>query len=108
MTEYRLTDERVPTVSTGEFHADRERARHLEDPIHRGRLTVAAELVRHAVSLRRGREWGSDADPVTVSDLGCGDGGLLSLLAGEPGLVAWGYDFCPANAAGWAERDVNG
>lgn len=42
----------------------------------------------------------------TCSDLGCGDGGLLSLLREVQGLDAWGYDFCPANAAGWTERGV--
>ena len=37
--------------------------------------------------------------------LGCGDGGLLS-LAREVFCDAWGYDFQPSNAAGWAERGV--
>jgi hypothetical protein len=43
----------------------------------------------------------------TVSDLGCGDGGLLQVL-GASGRFGdcWGYDFCPANAAGWEERGV--
>jgi hypothetical protein len=40
-----------------------------------------------------------------VSDLGCGDGGLLSLI--QDRTVAWGYDFAPANVAGWAERGVD-
>lgn len=37
-------------------------------------------------------------------DLGCGDGGLLSLLTRD--LDAWGYDFSPVNQQGWAERWV--
>jgi hypothetical protein len=94
MAEWKLFDGAVPYVSTAEFHADRERAPHLEQPAHRPRLDKAAELVR------------SVADPaLTVSDLGCGDGGLLSLIQHEVGN-AWGYDFCPANSAGWPERGV--
>jgi hypothetical protein len=94
MTEWRLFDGDTAYVSTPEFHADRHRAAHLEDPFHRPRLKLAASFVRDAVS--RGAR--------TASDLGCGDGGLLSLIQGE--LTAWGYDFCPANTAGWAERGV--
>ena len=43
---------------------------------------------------------------MTVSDLGCGDGGLLSLVQRLDGVAAWGYDFQPSNVAGWAERGV--
>lgn len=95
MTEWRLFDGDVPHVSTAEFHADRARATHLEQPNHRPRLEMAAALVRIAAS-----RIGPSA---TVSDLGCGDGGLLSLMGG---IEAWGYDFCPANAVGWPERGV--
>lgn len=99
MTEHRLFDGDVPFVSTAEFHADRERAPHLEQPAHRPRMDQAAMFVQLA-ALHAGRA-------VTVSDLGCGDGGLLSLLAGLDGVKAcWGYDFQPSNAAGWAERGV--
>lgn len=99
MAEYRLFDGPVPHVSTAEFHADRPRAPHLEQPFHQGRLVGAAFLVEEAARAA-GR-------PVTVSDLGCGDGGLLALLRGQPGVArAWGYDFAPANVAGWAERGV--
>lgn len=96
MTEWRFFEaEEIPHVSTAEFHADRERARHLEQPQHRPRLLRAAELVAKA----------GDRLDVTVSDLGCGDGGLLFLLAVR-GFTCWGYDFAPANAAGWIERGV--
>jgi hypothetical protein len=92
-------DQDVPYVSTFGYHEDRERAPHLEQEWHRPRLERAAQLVQEA-SLRSGK-------PLTVSDLGCGDGGLLSLLDGQPGIFdAWGYDFAPANAAGWPERGV--
>lgn len=102
MTEWRLTDEPVPHVSTAEFHADRPRAPHLEQPVHRPRLELAAALVSIAATLHSGRTGGTRA---TLSDLGCGDGGLLSLV--QDGLAeAWGYDFSPANAEGWPERGV--
>ena len=98
MTAWKLFDGDTAHVSTSEFHADRERARHLDDPWHRPRLERAAEFVREAV--RRLPQ------PLraTVSDLGCGDGGLLSLIQDD--ADAWGYDFCPANTAGWPERGV--
>lgn len=99
--EYRFYPDGVPPVSTFAFHEHRERAPHLEQPAHRPRLLRAAQFVGRAaarVEARTGRR-------PTVSDLGCGDGGLLSLL--PPDMVdAWGYDFAPANVAGWAERGV--
>jgi SAM-dependent methyltransferase len=100
VTEHKLFEGAVPYVSTAAFHADRERAPHLEQGWHRPRLERAAEFVRMV----------TDRQPVkdrTVSDLGCGDGGLLSLLAGPGEISAWGYDFAPANAAGWTERGVS-
>jgi SAM-dependent methyltransferase len=97
VNRYRVTDELVPYVSTAEFHADRERARHLEQPAHRPRLLRAAEYVLAAVERFELRP--------TVVDVGCGDGGLLSLLKDAP-VHAWGYDFAPANVAGWVERGV--
>lgn len=99
MAEYRFFEGDVPHVSTPEFHADRERAPHLEQPAHRPRLEAAVGLVEYVADL---------VGPVTVSDLGCGDGGLLSLVQKLPGVSqAWGYDFQPSNADGWAERGVN-
>lgn len=96
--EYRLFEEgTIPYQSTAEFHADRERAPHLEQPVHQGRLMLAEDMIRDAVQ-RVGPE-------TTVSDLGCGDGGLLSIVQNY--ATAWGYDFSPANAAGWTERGVS-
>lgn len=90
MSEWRLSTDDVPHVSTLDFHHDRERAPHLEQPDHRARLLRTAELVR-------------SLNPASVVDLGCGDGGLLSLL---PDLDAWGYDFQPSNEPAWSERGV--
>jgi predicted TPR repeat methyltransferase len=99
--EFKLFDGDVPHVSTPEFHADRPRAPHLEQPIHRPRLELAAAMVLAAATVHSGRT-GAQA---TLSDLGCGDGGLLS-LAQDQLADAWGYDFSPANAEGWTERGV--
>lgn len=101
MTEYKLFEGDTPYVSTAEFHADRERAPHLEQAFHTPRLHAAAGFVLDFAAPVSG------VGPLTVSDLGCGDGGLLSLLKGSPDLgTCWGYDFSPANAAGWTERGV--
>lgn len=99
MTEHRLFAGAVADVSTAEFHRDRHRATHLEEQGHRPRLFHAAGMVVSAAMMV-----GPDA---TVSDLGCGDGGLLSLVT-ELVAKAWGYDFTPANATGWIERGVDG
>ena len=102
MTEHKLFDGDVPYVSTAEFHRDRARAPHLEQTWHQPRLYRAADFVREAAQGSPGRLW-------SVSDLGCGDGGLLSLVKDmEDVRISWGYDFAPANAAGWAERGVDG
>jgi hypothetical protein len=95
VTAWKLFTGVVAHVSTADFHAHRERARHLDDPFHQPRLFKASEYVRAAARMH---------PHPTVSDLGCGDGGLLSLVQDE--VEAWGYDFAPANAAGWAERGV--
>lgn len=104
MTEHKLFTGSVPHVSTPEYHRDRERAPHLEQPWHQPRLHAAAGFVLDFGS--RHLERGS-TEPLTVSDLGCGDGGLLSLLRGSPDLGrCWGYDFQPSNQVGWTERGV--
>jgi hypothetical protein len=78
--------------STYEFHKLRGRANHLSEFDHAPRMKATARLI-----------W--DLSPESVSDLGCGDGGLLHLLKGIP---SWGYDFTPANSLGWGERGVEG
>ncbi|MER5750606.1 methyltransferase domain-containing protein [Streptomyces sp. NPDC002088] len=109
MAEYRLFPEgETPRVSTAAFHAHRERAPHLEQAVHQPRLYKAAEYVRRAVIQHiRDCPGSRNCVPHPVSDLGCGDGGLLSLLD-DPGRVyAWGYDFQPSNRAGWDQRGVH-
>ena len=89
----------MPHVSTFAFHEHRDRAPHLDQVGHRPRLLAARDLVVEARGLL-------DTEVPTLVDLGCGDGGLLSLVQGLF-EEAWGYDFCPANAAGWTERGVD-
>ena len=81
--EYQVYKPGKSPVSTREFHADRPAAPHLEQRYHQGRMYLAAEFVRQ-----------TGAQPAV--DLGCGDGGLLSLLKAAE-IESWGYDFCPAN-----------
>jgi hypothetical protein len=90
VTEWKLFDGASPHVSTFAFHEHRDRAPHLEQPDHRQRLETCARLIR-------------DLNPASVVDIGCGDGGLLSLIRDIP---SWGYDFQPANVQGWVERGV--
>jgi len=101
--ESKCYDGDVAVVSTFEFHKDRERAPHWEQPIHRGRLETAGRFVLAA----------RDIDAVaktTVVDLGCGDGGLVAHLRlnWSRTLDVSGYDFQPSNEDGWKERRLEG
>jgi 2-polyprenyl-3-methyl-5-hydroxy-6-metoxy-1,4-benzoquinol methylase len=92
MAEYRLFPEgTIPEYTTPAWYAERERAPHLEQGAHQGRLHLTAAMIRAA-------------QPATVVDLGAGDGGLLSLIRDIP---AWGYDLQPSNLAGARERGVD-
>lgn len=109
MGEWKLSESEIPYVSTFEFHEHRQRAPHVDQPHHRPRLERARDLVVQAADELAAHASLSDLSGVAVadvSDLGCGDGGLLQLLAEHPHIDAWGYDFQPSNAAGWAERGV--
>lgn len=103
--EYKLFDGDVAPVSTFEFHQDRERAPHLEQSVHQGRLRMAADFVFAACDEVRKRVE-NPAQIVKVVDLGCGDGGLLTVLNQDEKIAAVGYDFQPSNIVGWAERGV--
>lgn len=93
--ETRLFDGDAPLHTTGEWYAQRDRAPHLEQPEHRERLLLAADMANEAIrELRLG----------SASDMGCGDGGLLTLIQG---VERWGYDLQPTNVAGGRSRDVD-
>jgi 2-polyprenyl-3-methyl-5-hydroxy-6-metoxy-1,4-benzoquinol methylase len=97
VSEWRLHEaDAVPEWTTPEWYAGIERAPHLDQPLHRGRLHLAAELARTI----------PNAAMSTLVDLGAGDGGLLSLLDGDF-LDCWGYDLQPTNVAGADQRQVD-
>lgn len=92
--EYKFFDEKdgVPYFSTQEFHNDRESAPHIEQHgMQRDRLVAAADYVKKHVK---------NLNIKTVTDICCGDGGLLDYLSDffdEHDVKAWGYDFQPSN-----------
>lgn len=103
--EYRRFPRGQSPVSTFSYHEHRERAPHLEQPTHRGRLELAVDTVCLVIDYLEHL----DRPSLRVVDLGCGDGGLLQLLQSSrcgAGVIARGYDFQPSNAAGWGERGV--
>lgn len=95
--EARLFNGDAPIHTTPEWYAKRDRAPHLEQPEHRERLLLTADMVNQALR---------DLGLWTISDMGCGDGGLLSLIQGQ-GVECWGYDLQPTNIVGARERGVD-
>jgi hypothetical protein len=99
VTEVRLFPEgTVPEYTTAEWYEGRERAPHLEQEEHQPRLAQTAVMVAQVVHLA-----GLD----TVTDLGAGDGGLLSMLTEIPNIECWGYDLSPQAVAGGLDRGVD-
>jgi 2-polyprenyl-3-methyl-5-hydroxy-6-metoxy-1,4-benzoquinol methylase len=101
--EHKLFETAEAFVSTFGFHEHRERAPHLEQGVHQGRLRLAADFVRDALDMAN-----RQTQVAEIVDLGCGDGGLLSLISHLPFATSMGYDFQPSNSVGWAERNVKG
>jgi trans-aconitate methyltransferase len=84
--EYKLFDQ-VPEYCTEKWHESREVADHLHQPGHRERLLHALDVLDGILA---------SGFYETVSDFGCGNGGLLSeLKIRHPMIAAWGYDFSP-------------
>lgn len=103
MTEWQLFEPgTIPACTTPAWYEGRARAPHLEEGAHQGRLELSAGMVRDAVD-----QFGVQS----VVDLGCGDGGLLSLLQGlsfERDVPMWGYDLQRSNVTpAVLERDVD-
>lgn len=91
--EYRFFEEgTTPFFSTQEFHNDREAAPHIDQHgMQRDRLLLAADIVLDMCE---------EYSIKTVSDLCCGDGGLLQYLKpsfDKRNIQSWGYEFQPAN-----------
>lgn len=101
MGEWRLFEEgTIPPHTTPEWYAGRDRAPHVDQAEHRGRLDIAAGFVEQLVRNHNARD---------LVDLGAGDGGLLSLVAplfAEVDGTAWGYDLQQSNVEGACERGV--
>lgn len=87
----------VPECATPQWYATRDRANHIGEPVHRGRLLRAADYARTAVKAYGMR---------SIVDLGCGDGGLMSVLALDE-TPAWGYDLQPSNVEAGRERGLD-
>jgi trans-aconitate methyltransferase len=95
VSEWRLFPEgTVPEFTRPEWYAGRERAPHLEQPDHGPWLRMTHHFARLMMT-------GSNL--TSMVDLGCGDGGLLSLMKDTR---CWGYDLCQANVE--AARDERG
>lgn len=94
--EWKLFDGDTSEFASAEWYKDRQAAHHLEEYGHSERIAKAVEFAKVAY-----RQYGAK----TLSDLGCGDGGLLSLLREEE-ITAWGYDLAPANVK--YAREVRG
>lgn len=101
MSEWRLFEPgTVPLWTTAAWYAGRATAPHVDEAAHRGRLELARDCVLDAI-----QAYGCES----VVDLGCGDGGLLSLIAerDEGATVTWGYDLQQSNVdAAHAKRPL--
>lgn len=95
--EWRLFAEgEIPEYTTPEWYAGRKHAPHLNEPVHRDRLQASATFVAQAAF---------QAGLHTLVDLGCGDGGLLTLLG--PKITSWGYDLSRENVEAAKLRRVD-
>lgn len=93
--EWRLfPEDTIPEWTTPGWYAGREAAPHLEQEGHRQRLIATARMVDQAVLL------GADS----VTDLGAGDGGLLSIISAPHKL---GYDLQQSNVDAARIRGVD-
>lgn len=83
--QYKLFDQ--PHSHDLEFYNGREMADHINQSDHRPRLLSVLEEVIQLLNLH---------PKYSVSDLGCGNGGLLELI---PTDNKWGYDLAQSNVA---------
>jgi hypothetical protein len=79
----------TPKFQDAEWHKERGPAKHIDDVTHGLRLELARGYARYLCGFY----------PINnVVDLGCGDGGLISLLAKDlPHITFTGYDLAPKN-----------
>lgn len=86
--QVRLAPPGDPRTNSAEYFRHRDHVPHLDNPAHQPRLRRCAQLADWLVTQH---------DLRSVTDLGCGDGGLLSLLTSN--VPAWGYDVREASIA---------
>jgi SAM-dependent methyltransferase len=87
LSEWKLFKGKTCEFATAKWYKEREAAHHLEQYGHGERIQKAFDYTRLAMNM---------FDASTVVDLGCGDGGFLSLLKSD-GIGSWGYDLQPQN-----------
>jgi Methyltransferase domain len=83
VTEWKLFDGPPPGYTACQFFSAHPWVPPAHQAGHADRMTMATGLIREAVAAY---------GPATLSDLGCGDGSLLTLLDDLP-LRMWGYDI---------------
>ena len=89
MAEWKLFDGETASFSSAGFFSAHPWVAPGNQAGHAERIAMVAGLVRRAVA---------ELGFASVTDLGCGDGSLLTLLADLP-CPAWGYDLGKANIA---------
>lgn len=87
MTEWKLFDGTEPACSTIEFFETHPWVPPECQTGHAQRMEMVAKLIRSVLP---------EHQPASISDLGCGDGSLLGLIAGIP-VSMWGYDMGAEN-----------
>jgi trans-aconitate methyltransferase len=97
VTEWKLFDGDAPEFSTLVFFRDHPWVPPDRQDGHAERTAMAASVVAEAVTQHH---------PLTLSDLGCGDGSLLARLRGLP-VRAWGYDAGTENVAKAREQALD-
>lgn len=85
--QWKLFEGDTCEFATAEWYEDREAAHHLEEYGHKERLQKAMDYTQLAWNWFGAR---------SVVDLGCGDGGFLSLCK-QADMKSWGYDIQPKN-----------
>lgn len=92
--EWKLFEGETSEFITKEWYEPRDAAHHLEDGGHVARLEKALEYL---ILLENAHH--AAGEPIrTISDIGCGDGGMLQLIKDYlPRVKAWGYDLAPNN-----------
>lgn len=83
--KYRLFDPtKPPEWLDSEWWKNTDNCNHLDNRVHQARLRAAADT-----AMRAAVHYGVDK----ITDLGAGDGGLLSLLTGHFKEASWGYEI---------------